>query len=56
MGKFWISFGFTLVASIILVLTCEAPTIAIEKIIFPQRRRPEKEIKKLPEKTEAGQV
>ncbi|KAL5292653.1 hypothetical protein ACFFRR_011433 [Megaselia abdita] len=41
MGKFWISFGFTLMASIILVLTCEAPIIALEKMIF-SRGKPKK--------------
>lgn len=34
MGKFWTSFGFTVMVSIALVLAYEAPIIALEKILF----------------------
>lgn len=55
MGKFWTSFGFTLMASIFLVLTCEAPTIALEKILF-SRRKDNKSVPNIVEKPVNGQV
>ncbi|KAL5292654.1 hypothetical protein ACFFRR_011434 [Megaselia abdita] len=39
MGKFWISFGFSIMASIVLVLACEAPVIALEKILFSRNSK-----------------
>lgn len=44
MGKFWISFGFSILASIFLVLTCEAPVIAVEKMLFSKSERVKAEI------------